>query len=73
MAAGAALVSPVGTAAAPAPVPAAGIVTEPNNKPVRVAVATVKLKNDAKRADLSGKDNNEPGRERDHHPVPVPE
>jgi len=56
---GAALVAPAGIAAAP--VPAAGIVTEPNNKPVLVAVAPVKLKKDAKRADRSGKDNNKSG------------
>jgi len=59
--AGAAPVSPVGTAAAPAPVPAAGIATEPNNQPVPVAVAPVKLKKDAKKSDRSRKDNNEPG------------
>jgi len=57
--------SPVGTAATPAPVPAAGIAAEPNNQPVPVAVALVKLKKDAKKADHSGKDDNEPGSSRE--------
>jgi len=42
--AGVALVSPAGTAAAAAPDPAAGIAAEPNDQPVPVAVAPVKLK-----------------------------
>jgi len=50
---------PAGTAAAPAP--AVGTVTEPNDQPVPVAVAPVKLKKDTKRADCSGRDDNEPG------------
>jgi len=50
-----------GTAAVPAPVPAAGIVAEPNDQPVQVAVTPVKLKKDAKRADRSRRDDNEPG------------
>jgi len=36
-------------------------VAEPNDQPVLVEVALVKLKKDSKRADPSGKDNNEPG------------
>jgi len=60
-AAGSASVSLEGTAAAPAPAPAAGITAEPNDQPVPVAVAPVKLKKDAKRADRSGRDDNEPG------------
>jgi len=35
--------------------------TEPNDKPVPVAIAPVKLKKDAKRADRSGRDDDEPG------------
>jgi len=54
-------VPPAGTAAAPAPTPAAGIAAEPNEQPVRVAVTPVKLKKDAKRADRSGRDDDEPG------------
>jgi len=54
-------VSPAGTAAAPAPAPAAGITAEPNDQPVLVAVAPVKLKKVAKRADRSGRDDDEPG------------
>jgi len=57
---GAPLVAPVGTAAAPALVPAAGIAAEPNDQPVPVAVAPVKLKKDEKKADHSGRDDNEP-------------
>jgi len=63
--------SPAGTAAAaapapaPAPAPAAGSVAEPNDQPVPVAVAPVKLKKDAKRADCSGRDDNEPGSSRE--------
>jgi len=64
-AAGAAPVSPVGMAAAPAPVPAAGIGAEPNDQPVPVAVAPGKLKKVAKRADRSGRDDNEPGSSRE--------
>jgi len=64
-AAGAAPVSPVGTAAAPAPAPAAGIAAEPNDQLVLVAVAPVKLKKDAKRADRSRRDDNEPGSSRE--------
>jgi len=60
-AAGFASVSPAGTAAAPAPAPAAGISAEPNDQPVPVAVAPVKLKKDAKRADRSGRDDHEQG------------
>jgi len=54
-------------AAAPAPDPAlaAGIATEPNNQPVPVAVAPVKLKKDEKKADLSRRDDNEPGSSRE--------
>jgi len=48
-------------AVATAPAQAAGIVTEPNNQPVPVAVAPVKLKKGAKKADRSGKDDEEPG------------
>jgi len=64
-AAGSASVSPAGTAAAPAPAPAAGIAAEPNDQPVPVAVAPVNLKKDAKRADRSGRDDNEPGSSRE--------
>jgi len=60
-AAGAAPVSPAGTAVAAAPAPAAGRAAEPNDQPVPVAVAPVKLKKDVKRADHSGRDDNEPG------------
>jgi len=38
---------------------------EPNDQPVPVAVAPVKLKKDAKRADHSGRDDNEPGSSRE--------
>jgi len=55
----------VGTAAAPAPVPAAGIAAEPNDQPVPLAVDPVKLKKDAKRADHSGRDDDEPGSSRE--------
>jgi len=58
---GAAPVSLVGTAAAPASLPAAGIAAEPNDQPVPVAVTPVKLKKDTKKADRSEKDDNEPG------------
>jgi len=64
-AAGAAPVALVVTAAAPAPAPAAGIAAEPNDQPVLVAVAPVKLKKDAKRADCSGRDDDEPGSSRE--------
>jgi len=50
--AGYALVSPAGTAAAAAPAPAAGIAAEPNDQPVPVAVASVKLKKDAESRSL---------------------
>jgi len=56
-------VAPVGTAVAAAP--AAGIAAEPNNQPVPVAVAPVKLKKDAKKADRSGRDDDEPGSSRE--------
>jgi len=59
--AGATPVSPEGMAAAPVPVPAAGIAAEPNDQTVPVAVTPVKLKKDSKRADPSGRDDNEPG------------
>jgi len=59
------LVSPAGMAAAPDPVPAAGIAAKPNNQPLPIAGAPVKLKKDAKRADLSGGDDNEPGSSRE--------
>jgi len=36
-----------------------------NEQPVPVAVAPIKLKKDAKRADRSGRDNNEPGSSRE--------
>jgi len=59
------LAAPAGTAVpvapTPAPAPATGIAADPNDQPVLVAVAPVKLKKDAKRADHSGKDDNEPG------------
>jgi len=75
--AGAAPVCPAGTAAAPAPAPAAGIAAEPNDQPAPVAVAPVKLKKDAKRADRSGRDDNEDDiagdGDRDLHLVPVTE
>jgi len=58
---GAALASLVGMAAAPAPPPTAGTVAEPQNQPVPVAVTPVHKKKDAKRADHSGRDDNEPG------------
>jgi len=58
-AAGAAPASPAGTVAAPAP--AADIAAEPNDQPVPVAGAPVKLKKDAKKSDRSGRDDNEPG------------
>jgi len=64
-AAGSSSVSPVGTAAAPAPAPATGIAAEPNDQPLLAAVAPVKLKKDAKRADRSGRDDNEPGSSRE--------
>jgi len=64
-AAGVAPVPPACTAAAPAPAPAAGITAEPNDQPVPVAVSPVKLKKDAKRADRSGRDDNEPGSSRE--------
>jgi len=58
-------VSPAGTtvaaAPAPAPAPAAGIVAELNNQPMSVAVAPAKLEKDTKRADRSGRDDDEPG------------
>jgi len=63
--AGVAPVAPSGKVAAPATALAAGIATEPKNQPVPVAVAPVKLKKDAKRADRSGKDDNEPGSSRE--------
>jgi len=44
---------------------AAGIVAEPKNQPVPIVVAPVKLKKDAKKADRSGRDNNEPGSSRE--------
>jgi len=66
---GVVLASPAGTAVptapAPATVPAADIVAEPNDQPVPVAVAPVKLKKDAKRADRSRRDDNEPGSSRE--------
>jgi len=52
---------PAGTAVAAAPAPVTGTVIEPNDQPVTVAVAPVKLKKDAKRADHSGRDDNDPG------------
>jgi len=55
----------VGTAFAPAPAPAAGITAEPSDQPVPVAVASVKLKKDAKRADRSSRDDDEPGSSRE--------
>jgi len=64
-AAGSASVSPAGTAVAAAPAPAAGIAAEPNNQPVTVAVAPLKLKKDAKRADRSRRDDDEPGSPRE--------
>jgi len=50
-----------GPAAPPAPAPAAAITTELNNRSVPVAVTPVKPQKDTKKADRSGKDNNEPG------------
>jgi len=64
-AAGSASVSPTGTAPTPAPALAAGIAAEPNDQPVSVAVAPVKLKKDAKRADRSERDDDEPGSSRE--------
>jgi len=64
-AAGSASVSVAGTAAAPAPAPAAGSAAQPNDQPVPVVVTPVKLKKDAKRADRSGRDDNEPGSSRE--------
>ena len=64
-AAGEISVCPAGTETTPVPVPAAGIVAEPNDQPVPVAVAPVKLKKDAKRADRSRRDDNEPGSSRE--------
>jgi len=64
-AAGTASVSLVGTATAAAPAPAAGIAAEPNDQPVPVAVTPVKLKKDTKRADRSGRDDDEPGSSRE--------
>jgi len=58
----------VGIAAAPAPALAAGIAAEPNDQPVPVAVTPVKLKKDAKRADHSGRDDDEPGSSREIEP-----
>jgi len=58
---GSASVSPVGMADAPDPAPAAGIAAEPNDEPVPVAVAPVKLKKHANKSDRPGKDKNEPG------------
>jgi len=51
----------VGTAAALAPAPAAGIAAEPNDQPVPVAVAPVKLKKDTKKSGHSGQDREKPG------------
>jgi len=53
----------VGTAVAAAP--ATGRVTEPSDQPVPVAVAPVKLTKDAKRADHSGRNDDEPGSSRE--------
>jgi len=58
---GAAPICPAGTAAAPAPAPAAGITAQPDDQPVLAAVAPVKLKKDANRANLFSRDDNEPG------------
>jgi len=58
-------VVPAPTAGAAAPAPAAGIAAEPSDQPVPVAVAPVKLKKDAKKADRSGRDDDEPGSSRE--------
>jgi len=63
--AGSVPVSPTGTAVVAAPALAAGIVVEPEKQPVLVAVAPVKLKKETKKADRSGRDDDEPGSSRE--------
>jgi len=58
---GVVLAPPAGMAVATAPVPATVTVTKPSDQPVPVAVGPVKLKKDSKRADRSGRDDDEPG------------